>query len=747
MKQMILLMFACLLAAAVMGQNDMNLSFERLGDNGQPDRWTTNSINWKKYTFTIDSLIVFEGKYAYSISSNSDSIGDNDWAACSYILKNKYQGKKISLKGYLKTASKAKAGGAFLWMQIIDKNGRQIQLENMESRLVAGTQDWKEYSIELPLDETADLISFGGGINGFGKVWVDDMHVFIDGIPIDRAPLRTEKIVPALTDSAFNAGSKIALDSVTDRQIENLSVLGKVWGFLKYYHPKVAIGDYNWDFELFRVIPGVLACKNTGARDELLINWIKKLGPIKPCNSCDNTIPDSAKLKPDFSWISDKYMGTDLRNALEYIKQNRNQGDNYYAMPAPVGNPLFKNERAYPEMDYPDAGYRLMGLFRFWNIIQYYFPYKYAIVEDNWNNVLPRFIPKFVGVKNRNEYYLVLKELIAKIHDTHANIYKKYPTVWHKFGGQFFSPALVKFIEGRLVVTGFYDNDGKSYQKETGLKAGDIIVETQGEKIDDLVKENLSVTPASNKPTQMRVLAASLLSGESRKNTLKIQRGDSVLMVESTYFSRNDISRKLNKPDSCYRLIGDNIGYIHLGTIKIALLSTIFDKFRHTKGIVVDIRNYPSEPVPYIVGNYLYPHPTPFVKILQPDFSYPGLFIRNHTLSGGKENPDYYKGKVCILVNEETQSQAEFTTMAFRKAPKAVVMGSQTAGADGDVSPFTFPGDYSSMISALGVYYPDGKETQRIGIVPDIEVKPTIAGIRAGRDEVLERAMEWIRRD
>jgi C-terminal processing protease CtpA/Prc len=51
------------------------------------------------------------------------------------------------------------------------------------------------------------------------------------------------------------------------------------------------------------------------------------------------------------------------------------------------------------------------------------------------------------------------------------------------------------------------------------------------------------------------------------------------------------------------------------------------------------------------------------------------------------------------------------------------------------------------MISGIGVYYPDGRETQRIGIVPDMEIKPTIKGIREGRDELLEKAMEIIRQE
>ena len=48
------------------------------------------------------------------------------------------------------------------------------------------------------------------------------------------------------------------------------------------------------------------------------------------------------------------------------------------------------------------------------------------------------------------------------------------------------------------------------------------------------------------------------------------------------------------------------------------------------------------------------------------------------------------------------------------------------------------------MISGLGVFYPDKRPTQRVGIIPDIEVKPTIAGIQAGRDELLERALREI---
>jgi C-terminal processing protease CtpA/Prc len=101
-------------------------------------------------------------------------------------------------------------------------------------------------------------------------------------------------------------------------------------------------------------------------------------------------------------------------------------------------------------------------------------------------------------------------------------------------------------------------------------------------------------------------------------------------------------------------------------------------------------------------------------------------------------------GKIVILTDEVTQSQAEYTAMAFRFSPRAVVLGSTTAGADGNVSAIALPDRLSSLISGIGVFYPDKSPTQRIGIVPDIEVKPTIAGIWAGMDELMAAGIRQI---
>jgi C-terminal processing protease CtpA/Prc len=191
-------------------------------------------------------------------------------------------------------------------------------------------------------------------------------------------------------------------------------------------------------------------------------------------------------------------------------------------------------------------------------------------------------------------------------------------------------------------------------------------------------------------------------------------------------------------------LLSDQVAYLKLSSVQAAEAANYVNRARGTRGLVIDIRNYPSEFMVFALGSLLVDRPTPFARFTTGVLDSPGAFRwRGEPLTLSPKQP-HYSGKVVVVVDEVSQSQAEYTAMAFRAAPQAVVVGSTTAGADGNVSQVMLPGGLSTMISGIGVFYPDKKPTQRIGIVPDVEVRPTIAGIRAGRDEVLEEALRQI---
>ncbi|MGB5480775.1 MAG: peptidase S41, partial [Eudoraea sp.] len=87
---------------------------------------------------------------------------------------------------------------------------------------------------------------------------------------------------------------------MTAKNIDALVLLGRVWGFLKYYHPQIAKGNYNWDYELFRFLPKYFNSKSKEEKDNLIINWIVSLGQLEKCTNCLPT-DKNAILKPDLN--------------------------------------------------------------------------------------------------------------------------------------------------------------------------------------------------------------------------------------------------------------------------------------------------------------------------------------------------------------------------------------------------------------------------------------------------------------
>jgi len=719
-------------------KTDFNFGFEKISNKGQlPDNW----MKWgtADYKLSSDTIEKHSGRTSLSIEFIGASI-DQSFGSCGYAIPAIYKGNQIELRGYMKLQN-IDNGRIGLMLRIDGANGT-LQFDNMMQRNIHGTSDWTLYSIVLPLPKNAKTIFIGPILSGTGKLWIDDIQLLIDGEDIGKAKLKEQQVYKADNDKEFDKGSNITIPNLTPVKIEDLAILGKVWGFLKYYHPAVAKGDYNWDYELFRILPKVLQCKSDKERNEILSKWILSLGEVTI--ETQSKIEDSAiKFTPDYSWINNSLLGEELTKQLLALRDAKRGGENYYlGFVQGIGNPEFNNERPYNNISpKPDAGYRLLSLYRYWNVIQYLYPYK-NLFKENWNDVLTEFIPKFINTTGELDYKLTVLALIARIHDTHANIWGNDETL-QTYKGANYAPINVTFIENQAVVTGFIKTKSGNAPE---LQKGDIIVSVNNKSVDKIIQEKLPITPASNYSTQLRDIARDLLRTNDSVLNITYKRGNSIIPLTLKCYSPKNINVYENyyKKDTCFKLITPEIGYIYPGTIKNNYLPKIMSEVQKTKGLIIDLRCYPSEFIVFSLSEYLMPDSISFVKFSNTSLNTPGLFTYTKALTVGKSNKEYFKGKVIILVNEITQSQAEYTTMALRVAPNATVLGSTTAGADGNVSQFTLPGGINTMISGIGVYYPDGKETQRIGMIPDIVIKPTIKGIKQDSDELIEKAIELI---
>jgi hypothetical protein len=692
----------------------------------------------------IDDQVVHNGKYAARIERNESS--SETFSTLTTAIPLDFAGKTIEWRGFVKTENVSDS--VAIWLRE-DGDTPGLAFATSQGLRVNGTTDWKEYSITLPVKSEANKLVFGFLLSGTGKAWVDDLRLLVDGKPVADAPNRVQTIFDI--DHEFDSGARITLTNLSDIQIKNLAKLAKVWGFLKYHHPAVTSGQRHWDYDLFRILGSVIAAGDGAAANQAISGWITSLGEVAECTICATLDTGDLSLSTNLDWLADEsLLGSDLSQTLRSIHRKRTPAaKTFFVSLAPwVLNPVFENEQSYRSVKLPDAGYQMLGLFRFWNMVQYFYPNRDVMADDPanspnyWDNVLEESIPGIALAKSSLAYQQELMKFTAKIHDTHANLWSSIaarPPI-----GNCQLPVDVRFVEGRPLVLRY---TSATAGPSSGLQPGDVIEQLDGVAVDDLLTQWRPIYADSNEAARLRDFgnyltrgacgpaAVSVLRGEERMSLTPGRVPISTLDFSATY--THDL------PGETFQMLSNDIAYLKLSSVKAANSTAYIRAAAGTKGLIIDVRNYPSEFVVFTLGSLLVSKPTDFVRFTAGDVTNPGAFHWGAPLALTPQEP-HYAGKVVILVDEVTQSSAEYTTMALRTAPGAIVIGSTTAGADGNVSTVPLPGGFSSYISGIGVFYPDKRPTQRVGIVPDIEMRPTIEGIRAGRDELIEEAIRQI---
>jgi C-terminal processing protease CtpA/Prc len=441
--------------------------------------------------------------------------------------------------------------------------------------------------------------------------------------------------------------------------------------------------------------------------------------------------------------------GQALAAALELFEDFRPKEKIRTPLPARAVPSL---ENAYPEMTYPALEYRLLAVFRIWTVINYFFPYKH-LMDGEWDGVLREFIPRMEQTDSALAYHLALAEMITRIQDSHGFI--QSPVLKEHFGPAW-PPIRLQIVEDSAVITVILDEEAAI---TAGVACGDVVLQIDGQDINERMAKHARYLAASTPHRLMLRAANACLSGpehsvavltlRDRDNILKevkLARGASVTSV----FNMNWRSREVIK------LLSEDIGYADLDRLEVPMVDEMFEQFQNTKAIIFDGRGYPNgtawEIAPRLaeengVKVALLHLPVVMVpdgasgEIASQSITY--TLVQSIPLTGKWR----YTGKTVMLIDERTQSQAEHTGLFFEATNNTKFVGSHTSGANGNITKFLVPGGVNIWFTGASVSHADGRQLQRIGLVPDVEVKPTIKGIQAGRDEVLEAAVSYVQRE
>lgn len=534
--------------------------------------------------------------------------------------------------------------------------------------------------------------------------------------------------------------------TVSQQDINRLYLLGKVWGLLKYHHPAIAGGKYDWDKELISFLPGYRGADKRSGNDSLLA-WVNRLGKVPACDTCTDSDKQHIASRPDSKWINSAGFSKPLAQTLQEIQQRGARGSQHYVRfmtEDDIHVAAFDHENAYGSMTYPAEAYRLLALFRYWNIIEYYYPYKYDLGQT-WDAVLKQFIPLIIAAKDATEYAAVIRRLIATIRDSHAVVQAR---IISEEQGSYTLPCWIKFIEGKAVVI---DPLPDSLATLSGIQRGDIIDSIDGVAVSTLVQRHRPFISASNEASYLSLLRNTLIRSRRAQSALSIERaGQQRSLTTHNLYSRTTPRIRYGtfsyERDSSLCRINDSVGYVNLGNFQRKDSTKLRALVSSVRGLIIDNRQYPKtmSAGDLVAGCILQGEAAPFVKFTSPDPDRPGRFVYSKPTNMGAQGiGGSVPPRIAILINEETISSTEFQAMLFRKAKGAVLIGTPTAGADGNVALIALPGNIYTYISGLGVYYPNGGETQRVGIQPDRVVRPTIQGLRSNRDELLEQAIRY----
>ena len=545
-------------------------------------------------------------------------------------------------------------------------------------------------------------------------------------------------------DYVASSGFELDASAASDPQVlDNLETLCRVWGFVKYHHPAMRDTTVHIDYELFGLLPRVAHADRT-ERNRILSEWIAGFGEVESDPSQYVFTPDSAYRSINcFAWIGDTLrLGNELSSRLRELRFAVRDGDNRYVYRVTENATLSLFDDPFPNYptDVPfDAGYRLLCLFRFWNVIDSFSPNR-NLTDKPWDEVLIEYLPRMIA--DKDSYILTLMEIFTAVNDSHSAAHSMM------LFGRKIAPIKAMIIDNKLICSESSDDHP--------LLPGDEIVEAVSRTLPDVIAKVIRYVPNSNQATVRR--EASQLMFVSWGDTISVtylHDGERRTARVATYWPLKKTGKR-----EAFRMLNDSTAYVFIGSFTNECdFDRIYDSIKHTKALIVDMRRYPADQSVRwnFFGKYFVAKPSIPLWILRPLHNYPGMFSREaggedfakwFQLNLGKtymaypvDNPDAYTGRLILLVNEHTQSAAEYITMLLQSIPGTITVGSQTAGADGDVVEIFMPLYFNVYYSSIGIYYTDGTNAQRAGVKIDRIVHPTIEGIRKGRDEVLEAAL------
>lgn len=513
-------------------------------------------------------------------------------------------------------------------------------------------------------------------------------------------------------------------------QIHAIVQASRIWGFAKYHHPAFASRSINADAEYFCLLNEVLQAPDS-MKNDICLKWISGLGPYAIRDKEDD---ENIETFNDFNWISDSlHLGKALSDSLMRLR-NADPENNRYVKQTPVNVSYIETQ--YSDIPKDDVAYRLLGVAKFWNAVDSYSPNR-NLTDRPWDDVLAEYMA--LAFDRSISFSALYSRMVSELCDTHVNSW--YVPI---FGGRFV-PLMCQFAEDRLFVTDTCSLVPNNFE------IGDEIILIDSVSPIKRLDELAPYIPHSNRSSLLRDGSyATLLTAKNEACVEYVRGGKTYTTMISSVDGSKFVNRRFSSQNTStkpgFKEVAGGIGYINISNLTCKDEQDLENFLASCDKLIIDLRAYPAEydVLHKLLPTFFFSQAREAAEVLLPQAHRPGGFIRTTVSTRKTSDPDkLYKGKVVLLVNAHSQSMSEYFTMFLQTIPGSVTVGSQTAGADGDVTRIQLP--YASFnITGAGICYPDGTNAQRNGVKIDKVVEPSAEGMIRGVDEQLQAAIDYL---
>jgi hypothetical protein len=761
---------------------DLSLAEQReQGD--QPSGWYVPRVVAEKgYSAVVDPDHPPGGSRSLRLQAPTGKQPEDSWGL---LIRSfdaaPYRGQRIRFRAVVKvegvgsgadqpaTGSSGEAPRGHLWLRVIRPDGARGFFNNTADHPITAAR-WSSFEAAGEVAADAVTIQLGVLLNGGGRAWLGAASVEAIGkwVSADE-PARP----------------------LDDRGLENLVAFARLAGLVRYFHPSDQAVATDWNRF---VLAGVQSVEKAAGPEDLAHILTAQFLPIAPTVRIFPTgrhEPLPAELlappagaprprvlawrhlglglgmetKPGGGGYSSERIdaqkphldvdgerldltlpepGKPLRvelgggvSALVPLALYAGAAGTLPAVPGDV-RPLApaKPEGFVPSGD--DRATRLADVVLAWNVFEHFYPY-FDVEAADWPAELRRALRSAAADRDERAFLDTLRRLVAALHDGHGTVFST------NAGPRSHLPLLWEWVEDQLVVTEV------DRERGGGVQRGDVVTAIDGRPAREAIAAEEELISAATTQWRRRRALDTLLLGPPGSVRLELRRrvgaaagrpgGEATTVTLARSLPTHGPGAiEERRPDKIAE-VAPGIWYVDVGRAADADWKDALDRLTHAHGIVFDFRGYPKmspDFLQHLTGTPLHSAQWHVPVILRPDRE--GMTFLSSAWNLEPAAPRL-TARLAFVTDGRAISYAESCLGIVEHYRLGAIVGGPTAGTNGNVNPFDLPGGYGIVWTGMQVLKQDGSRHHGVGILPTVPASRTLAGIREGRDELLEKAI------